>query len=54
MIGIIRIEYLVICPIDVSKATLEKIALDLEESIIKEETLKDLGINIDDFTNDLF
>ena len=54
MIGKIRLEYIIFCPIEASDEIIEAVALDLEETIYQEEKLKELGINVDDITNELF
>jgi hypothetical protein len=44
----INTKYIVFCPTDASDTIVEFIASELELSIIQEEELRSLGINIDD------
>lgn len=46
--GIVRTEYIVFI-IDDRKEAILQCVKELEESILKEETLKELGYNLNDF-----
>ena len=54
MIGEVRTEYLVFCDIDAPEATIEALADQLETSILQEEQLKELGIDINKLTEGWF
>lgn len=51
--GIIREDYITICPINASAKTVEKIAESISTTILQEENLKSLGIDIDSILSDL-
>ena len=52
IIGKVRIEYVVLCHDD-DPDFIEVVAEHLSEGLYKEATLKSIGINVDDFINDL-
>ena len=54
MIGTIRRDYIVICPIETSEEFVDAISQDIGDTILKEEQLKELGFSIDELTEGSF
>ena len=54
MIAKTRTEYMTMCSTSASKKTVEALVKQLEEAILQEEMLKELGINVDDLLSTHF
>jgi hypothetical protein len=48
MIGFVRKDYIVCCPIEAPEELVEFLVEDLCSSILMEEDLKEMGINMDE------